>query len=215
MGRLQYAEAFKKSIEEYYSRNISYVENNISITEIVKTEVILDFTPTIPEVAGESKPREFFAKLILFDCVSTIKNNKKDYVPGFTKRAINAFEMNLAVSLDGKLSDMNEFENVSQHEAGHSAGLNHPWELNEIEQDLLPEINQKSESFNFKIVLDNIMNSMDNDVIELKSNSGSKILDKQFQFMINNINDKKRYSPQQLISSDPEKERSQNINSLK
>ncbi|HEY2720931.1 MAG TPA: hypothetical protein VGI82_04360 [Chitinophagaceae bacterium] len=132
----------------------------------------------------------------------------KHETPGITGGFINAFTTNIGVTMDGIKVPMNDFKNTAQHEAGHSGKLAHPWELSKEEKNLVPDLNQLDPAAaNKKTILKNIMNSYENPDAKYRSNGGNILLFNQLRYIINQVRDRARYTPEQLRSSNPEEQR--------
>ena len=74
--------------------------------------------------------------------------------PSDTKGAINSFTIALGITMDGKQIPISDLTSTSDHEVGHSAGLNHPWKLSGDEKLLFPELDQMNpQTANRKAIL--------------------------------------------------------------
>ena len=77
-------------------------------------------------------------------------------------------------------NDVEEIARTLSHELGHSAGLFHPFDS----KNDIPEINNSLEVLplgNINLIKDNLMNSEQNPVQELKSNKGKNLIRQQRQ----------------------------------
>jgi hypothetical protein len=100
-----------------------------------------------------------------------------------------------------------EFKSTSAHEAGHSATLDHPWELKNNAIQLTPSIDQSNtKTADENAIKKNVMNSAENPDPQYNSNGGSKMLPGQLRYMIQNIRERARHNPEQLKKADPEAE---------
>jgi len=216
----KYADAYKAGVESKFSNSSTYTEGGMTINHVIKTEVILDYTAEpAPEkvkttINGEEKEVVQgikYARLIFEDRVSKPDPNDptiKVTTPGDTRNPfINGFTTTMAVTMDGARIPIADFKGTAIHEAGHSAGLNHPWELSNTEKGVFPALDQlNAATLNKKIILKNFMNSFENPNTKYRSVTGSDVLPKQLSFMIEEIKRLARYTSDQLRSDDPEKQ---------
>jgi RHS repeat-associated protein len=199
----KYAEAYKNSIETNYSGVVNETIDGKKYQTIIKTHVILDYTPPPPPEKlmvddGNGNKREIiaapeFARLIFDDRVSTVDANGVPHsTPGDTRGQINGFTQRLAITMDGSKVPLKDFKNTTFHEGGHSAGLNHPWELKNDEKLAFPELDQNGADAdkNKKTIRGNVMNSAENPDAKYLGQEGKKILDQQRLFIIRKIKDK-------------------------
>lgn len=205
--------AFKKGIEEGYKLNGTYTEDGKTINHSVTATVIFDHTAEPPIEANKGKK---YASLIFEDRVSKPDpQNPGDRIttPGETENPfINGFTIRLAVSMDGNKILPKEVRETAKHEAGHSAELNHPWELSVGEIEIMPILNQLDpKTLDKRTIKNNFMNSYENTNDTYRSTSGTTVLFEQVRFMIQQIKRKAQYTPQQLQSDDPEKTRNEDF----
>ena len=223
----KYAEAFKSSTERKYSSKGSIVENGLTVNWEVKTTVILDYRPDDPDkyttmtnpdgtertnpdgTVMQKKVTPLYARLVFDDRVTTTDANGVIHsTPGDTKGAINSFTIALGITMDGKQVPISDLTSTSDHEVGHSAGLNHPWKLSGDEKLLFPELDQMNpQTANKKAILKNLLNSYENPDVKFRNNQGSTLLVSQLFFIVNQIRKRAQYTPDQLKSNNPELEK--------
>jgi RHS repeat-associated protein len=89
----------------------------------------------------------------------------------------NSFE--ITATVDGKNVSTSEMTRTFNHEAGHSAGLKHPWSLT----NTVADIQQGATGVKDSTVRSNLMNSDGNPIIGNRSTSGTSLTPGQFQSM--------------------------------
>jgi RHS repeat-associated protein len=164
-------------------------------SHIIQTEVILDFTPLLDKSDPNYEPA--FGKLVFKDSkTSTMPMKMPDgtlqvvpvRIDGETKGEINAFTITMAVTMDDKPVNIDNFKKAAIHETAHSGGLNHPWEFSPEEAQGIPELNQNDPVFGKKKhqVQNYFMNSGDNPEFELK-NQGNNVPNRSVEVMSEKI----------------------------
>jgi RHS repeat-associated protein len=210
-----YAEAYKSSVESKFKGTGTYSENGIIIEHEFSTTVILDYSQepepekhVVKNPDGTEKVITFgakYAKLIFDDRISRENGLQEN---GDTKGFINSFQIRVGVTMNGNKTEIEEFKKTAVHENGHSGKLNHPWELSTEEAILMPELNQLNPETRKKTtILNNFMNSAENDNETFRSDTGVELLYVQLKHIFNNVSKIARYTPEQLKTPDPEKER--------
>ncbi|QYS87876.1 hypothetical protein JJC03_13285 [Flavobacterium oreochromis] len=103
----------------------------------------------------------------------------KTYFGGLTAKLgqtqNNSFDLN--VTVDGSKRANSAISRTFNHEAGHTAGLEHPWEISN------PDIRQGTSAVSDSTVQKNLMNSSENTNVDNRSNSGTKLTSGQFKSM--------------------------------
>lgn len=94
----------------------------------------------------------------------------------------NAFTV--TVKVDGEKRGNTDIIRYFNHEAGHSGGLDHPWE----NRDKVADINQNSPAVSSKTLRENLLNSSANPNDKVKNSSGKKITPGQFSKLNATIN---------------------------
>ena len=204
------AELFKTAVEAKYSGQSTVYIFGIPFINRFKTEVILDHTaassddlPSIGHLIFDDRVSTK-SEIVTNSGINTITTTNISSTPGETKGMINQFTISIGITMDGKMVKDDELINTSQHEGGHSAGLNHPWKLSANEKNLVPQLNQNSiPPAEVKKIKDNLLNSAENPDPKYRANSGSEILPGQKQAMNNNIKEKSYYSPAELKATKP------------
>ncbi|HEY0609048.1 MAG TPA: RHS repeat-associated core domain-containing protein, partial [Chitinophaga sp.] len=150
------AELFKKAIEEKYTN--SFHPPMADPDEYTYTEVLLDYSPESPNDANIAYLRFDDRKTQLVQKPGSIFTYK--YVEsGDTRGEINGFSIAIGLTVDGNPVPDADLMETMQHEAGHSAGLNHPWKLNVWEKSWFPELDQNSTLKNIQSIKVNLLNS--------------------------------------------------------
>ena len=209
------AELIKKAVENKYSGEIVETDKLGKITRFkYKTTVVLDYTPQGP---NDDKS---IGHLVFVDKKSkvtgTTTSTKVTTIGGKTTRTtttvtassvtagdnrgqINFFSANVGLTIDGSQVSDADLENTAMHEFGHSASLNHPWELSKLEQSLSPELDQSNTVTGKQAtILSNLMNSDENPLKANQSTNGSTLLKGQIETMVKNIETESYYSNDEL-----------------
>jgi RHS repeat-associated protein len=198
------AELYKQAVEQKFTN----VQVPLATPEnIIRTEVILDFTPPsandLPSIG-----RLVFSDItttktvtVVTSGATTTTTTKTTSTEGFTKGEIQGFTINLGITRDGALVSDADFINTSQHETGHSGGLNHPWKLSGIEKIGIPEIDQNGLPglIDINKLKTNLLNSFENPKPSLQA-TGTNLDNKQLEIMSKKIADKSSYTPDELKS---------------
>jgi hypothetical protein len=209
------AERYKTAIEGKFSTSTTvdlYPIFSIlfKIKVSYKTKVILDYTPV-------NADGTYDAKLIFDDRVSTkttaTVNNPDgstttktitNSTPGETIGYINHFKTSIGITMDGKeVSLDNDYDLTTEHEGGHSASLNHPWEVKHDQKAAIPEFDPSSQSYDPSILKRNLMNSAENPDDNTRSNDGSELLIKQLNYLYNKIKSTSMFKYQDLVPDTP------------
>jgi len=196
------AQLIKQAIEEKYTLE------EILVSPIGKatihrytTKVILDYTPQyddddrsighlifIDATSTSSTYYEHTQSYKLGDIKRTTKTTvtKTEVTKGSSIGRINFFKIYVVLTIDGVMVSDEELKDIAYHEFGHSASLNHPWELDQFEKSLSPELNQSIDSYisNKRYILANIMNSDENPIPSYRSTNGTELLQGQLEFMV-------------------------------
>jgi RHS repeat-associated protein len=210
------AEAYAQSIEHKFSGESEVFSiYGISFKQTFKTNVILDYTP--------ADPHENTGRLVFDDRTSKKESEKTVYerpesnsiifgerttsttttisgsTPGVTSNGINDFKTTIGILMDGKPVSDEDFANTSAHEGGHSAGLNHPWQLKETEIRFNPRLNQKNaKTVDKTAVKDNIMNSTENPDPKFRGNSGQTLTLDQLRAMYEILKKRSNFESKEL-----------------
>ena len=211
------AELFKQKFEEKYKA--TYVENSsgIKTVTIYKSTVVLDYTAPSPDddnTIGHviftdltSTSVTNTTKVKTATGTNTITSTTTTVTAGNTKGEINRFIVEVGVAKDGILVSDSDFIGTILHEIGHSGGLNHPWELDSVEEKLLPELDQNNTSKDkagkfirdLNLIIKNLLNSYDNPI---KSNrpgtTSNDLLEGQFKVLKKKIEKKAMYDYEEL-----------------
>jgi hypothetical protein len=211
-----YAEAIKEKVEKENTLSIVTNVDNVTYHHNIKTTVVLDYSP---EVDHESVK---YAKLIFNDTTVPVQRSVSadgttttttvNYTAGNTsmryKRGldfnVNRFEINILIGLNGLALPIDQIAETGNHELGHAAGLNHPWELNNNELSLYPSLNVISDMSDLNAIRSNRMNSNENPQKSSWpfSNTFSSILPEQILYMIDNIKNNTVHDYDWLINPD-------------
>ncbi|WP_165806453.1 RHS repeat domain-containing protein [Chitinophaga parva] len=193
------AELVKTTLEQSFKNEELIYLFDIPFKVITKTEVILDYSPVSPDDGNIG--------ILNFDdrvstnkvTVNTVGNTTTtttltSSTPGETTGAIRDFTLNLAITMDGKLTPVTDFVSTTRHEGAHSGGVNHPWNLKGIEKINLQMLDQTIAPFDRDKVLNNFMNSAENPDLSLlpTKKSRDEILKEQINAMFLKI---KKVSP--------------------
>src|SRR5690606_11742277 len=155
------AEVYKMGVENKLKGEKTINVFGIPYKVKINTEVILDFT--------QSTENDGAIGYLIFDDRKSEKNIK---VTGENKGIINNFRTYIGITMDKEIVSDFDIMVTAEHEAGHSAGLNHPWELSSVEKKLVPELDQERIMKNFESVL---------------KKDRSKEVNQRYQFQINLI----------------------------
>lgn len=85
----------------------------------------------------------------------------------------------VAASSDGQVRAVSSMTRSFNHEAGHTAGLDHPWK----NRDKVSDINQNSKDVKPKTIKGNLLNSGENPEPNYKQSEGSSLTPGQFKKM--------------------------------
>jgi len=187
------AEMFKKAIEEKYT---NFHPPMAAPDEYINTEVLLDFSPETPNDPNIAYLRFDDRKSKLVQPPGSIVTYK-EITSGDTRGEINGFSIAIGLTIDGNPVPDNDLIETMQHEAGHSAGLNHPWKLSQLEKSLFPKLDQNGANRDTKLIKVNLMNSDENTDPSLKGN-GDMLLDSQQEFINRNIRTKSLWTVEEL-----------------
>jgi len=212
------AQLIKRAIEAKYALEEVLVDGTGKATIYsYKTNVILDYTPQfdhddrsighlvfIDAKSTSSTYYEYTHSYRLGDIKRTTKTTvtKTEVTKGSSIGRINFFKIYVVLTIDGTIVSDEELKNIAYHEFGHSASLNHPWELDQFEKSLSPELNQSIDSYisNKRYILANIMNSDENPIPSYRSTSGEELLQGQLEFMVWKISLESFYRFSELAS---------------
>jgi hypothetical protein len=101
--------------------------------------------------------------------------------------------------MNGVIVNDQDMTSTDEHEAGHSAGLNHPWVLSPTERGLLPTLDQSNaQTADAAVIKGNVMNSAENPNEIYRSNGGPNLLLGQLIAIWKKINEKHNYTPGDL-----------------
>ena len=192
------AELYKVANENKFKGDFTYYLGSIIIKLKYKTDVVLDFTQPSADAHGElafddrktvktSTSTQTFKAGIISNTTTTTTVTTEDYVAGITDGQINDFKISIGITKDGNIVSNDDFTLTSQHENGHSAGLNHPFKLSMFEKKLMPELNQGDKLSKPDVIKNNLMNSADNPDPALRNNYGSELTPAQLNVMSQKI----------------------------
>jgi RHS repeat-associated protein len=206
------AELFKSALEEKFSGEFTESIFGIPFTTRYKTEVILDYSVSSPDDLPSIGHLVFDDRTSTKTVTTSTSGNttttttKIISTAGDTRGLVNQFTIRIGITMDETIVSDNNLFPTYQHEAGHSAGLNHPWKLSDVEKKYLSQLNQNSiPPPEFSKVKKNLMNSAENPDPLYNANSGSEILPAQMGVMNKIIKEKSYYSPSELKSKDKPK----------
>ncbi|PWN72244.1 sugar-binding protein [Chryseobacterium phosphatilyticum] len=153
-------ESIKTAFSKTFSADGAKAELIVSDKATMKVEAVNEKSVTITNENGE----EFstFKGGVTATLGETQKNN-------FT----------VTTTVDGSKRENNGITRSFNHEAAHSAGLDHPWE----NRDKVSDINQGSKNVSPKTIKGNLLNSGANPVFDYKQNAGSNLTPGQFKKM--------------------------------
>jgi hypothetical protein len=195
------AELFAKSVEDKYT---NFHAPLLLPSDLTTTEVVLDYTPASADDANiaylyfDDRKTQTTSKTINNSNGSSITLTQTNLEAGATRGEINAFEMRIGITVDDKVVSNSDLRQTFQHEAGHSAGLNHPWELNADEIKLFPELNQNGNPHNNKGIIQNLLNSGENPNGNLRNNDGTVLSTGQLDYVNQRIKEKSLWSVEEL-----------------
>jgi RHS repeat-associated protein len=203
------AELFKSALEEKFSGEFTESIFGIPFTTRYKTEVILDYSATSPDDLPSIGHLIFDDRTSTKTVTTSISGNitttttKIISTAGDTRGLVNQFTIRIGITMDETIVSDNNLFPTYQHEAGHSAGLNHPWKLSDVEKKYVSQLNQNSiPPPDVSKVKKNLMNSAENPDPLYNANRGSEILPAQMGVMNKIIKEKSYYSPSELKSKD-------------
>jgi len=211
------AALYAKAVEDkYQGQSQVYYIFGIPFKETYKTNVIIDNTPATPDDGPTGK--------LVFDDRSSKKESEKttyertdpntlifgehtvsttetqsSSTPGETTNEINEFTTTIGILMDGKPVSDGDFENTSQHEAGHSGGLNHPWKLSPTEKKFNPELDQNSKTADKTAIKGDIMNSHENPNKVFRASNGTILTLNQLRAMAEILRAKSKFDSGDLI----------------
>ena len=212
------ARLIRQAVEEKYSLDEVIVDDQgVATIHSYRTKVILDYLPQLEDddmsighlifIDEKSKHIETtsntsFLRFGGIKRTTITTTTKYEFLKGWNVGRINFFKIYIVLTVDGELTSDKELKKTAYHEFGHSASLNHPWELDEFEKSLSPELDQSLTTFiaNRRTILANIMNSDENPILAFRSEEGEEILQGQLEFMAWKIKQESFYVFDELSS---------------
>ncbi|MFL9845664.1 hypothetical protein [Flavobacterium rhizosphaerae] len=106
-------------------------------------------------------------------------NVTRKYVGGHTSKLGDTQKngFNVVGRINGKIQNFGSMAHTLAHEAGHTAGLRHPWG----QDNQVSDVRQGSPNVKDKTIKRNLMNSAANPIQALRSNDGKELTPGQFK----------------------------------
>ncbi|MFN7676396.1 RHS repeat-associated core domain-containing protein [Flavobacterium sp.] len=201
------AEVIKTKIEKEGTTTLTYTKEGKSYTENVNTIVVLDYNP--PTENDGNIGYLIFDDRITKKTVttktignSTTTTTTTNLIAGDNKGIVNRFKTSIGITVDGVIVPDTDIADTGTHEIfGHSAGLNHPWELSGTEKLNNPTLDQTDSTNRVeKTIIDNFMNTSDILPIESKlaPSNVNQILPGQVKTIKENVLKKSLYEVDEL-----------------
>lgn len=168
------SEVIKSKVEKEGTTTLIYNKDGKSYTENISTIVVLDYSP--PSENDGNIGYLIFDDRITKKTVSTKTVGNKitttttiNVTAGENRGSINYFKVSIGITIDGNIVSDTDIADTSTHELfGHSAGLNHPWELSGTERLNNPTLDQTDSTHRIEqVIMDNFMNTYE--ILEIES----------------------------------------------